>query len=479
MQYDTTRQHRSTTDQDPVPTRLARQSEGATGMTAQMRLAATLDGSPAMVAQRRLAATLSHRPLQRAEMPEDDDDPLQAKSAQRPAPVQRQQTDRTGLPDHLRAGMENLSGLAMNDVRVHYNSPEPRQLQALAFAQGSDIHVAPGQERHLPHEAWHVVQQRQGRVQPTLQAMGVAINDDEALESEADRMGAKAVQMMRDGELGPASGTNRSSAIQRRIYQRVSAGSVTQLIYLWDRSAEDADDAPHWVEEADPPQGYLISGRYNDGEHGDDAVYSRLGETDLFYGLNYDGEDHEEVMQGFLDAIMQTAQANEINVEEGNGFADAIRLYEAAGNVPLIYVDMMKALYSGSSGWDRYSAYLPEQEQGELGPALQVLNPDLPWANPVQDRAGYACQVAMIEAIRQGGSVRFLVDGMEDIRGIVARTSEWSGNVTSHELRFALGLLDQQITIGENETLTPQDGVNVFFYLNRQLVPAATVADMD
>ncbi|HAP61901.1 MAG TPA: hypothetical protein DCR93_21180, partial [Cytophagales bacterium] len=34
---------------------------------------------------------------------------------------------------------------------------------------GTDIHLAPGQQKHLPHEAWHVVQQKQGRVKPTLQ----------------------------------------------------------------------------------------------------------------------------------------------------------------------------------------------------------------------------------------------------------------------------------------------------------------------
>ena len=65
----------------------------------------------------------------------------------------------SGLPDRLKAGVETLSGLGMDDVRVHYNSPRPAQLQALAYTQGSDIHVGPGQERHLPHEAWHVVQQ--------------------------------------------------------------------------------------------------------------------------------------------------------------------------------------------------------------------------------------------------------------------------------------------------------------------------------
>lgn len=35
------------------------------------------------------------------------------------------------------------------------------------YSQGTDIHIGPGQEKHLPHEAWHVVQQKQGRVKPT------------------------------------------------------------------------------------------------------------------------------------------------------------------------------------------------------------------------------------------------------------------------------------------------------------------------
>ncbi|MEL6537070.1 MAG: DUF4157 domain-containing protein, partial [Bacteroidota bacterium] len=74
-----------------------------------------------------------------------------------------------GLPAKLQTGIESLSGLPMDDVRVHYNSPKPAQLQAHAYAQGTDIHLAKGQEKHLPHEAWHVVQQKQGRVKPTVQ----------------------------------------------------------------------------------------------------------------------------------------------------------------------------------------------------------------------------------------------------------------------------------------------------------------------
>ncbi|NEP48903.1 MAG: DUF4157 domain-containing protein [Moorea sp. SIO3C2] len=98
----------------------------------------------------------------------------------------------TGLPNRLKAGVENLSGMLMDDVQVYYNSSKPAQLNALAYTQGTDIHVGPGQERHLPHEAWHVVQQKQGRVQPTMQFQGMAVNDNSALEREADIRGKQA-----------------------------------------------------------------------------------------------------------------------------------------------------------------------------------------------------------------------------------------------------------------------------------------------
>jgi hypothetical protein len=108
-------------------------------------------------------------------------------------PIQRK--NNTGLPDNLKSGVENLSGYSMDDVKVHYNSDKPAQLQAHAYAQGNQIHIAPGQEKHLPHEAWHVVQQKQGRVKPTKQLKAkVNINDDEELEKEADVMGAKAMK---------------------------------------------------------------------------------------------------------------------------------------------------------------------------------------------------------------------------------------------------------------------------------------------
>jgi hypothetical protein len=101
-----------------------------------------------------------------------------------------------GLPPALKHGMQALSGFSMDQVRVHYHSSAPAQLQALAYAQGQDIYLGPGQESQLPHEAWHVVQQAQGRV-PALWQMkgGPSVNDDRGLEAEADRMGAQALTL--------------------------------------------------------------------------------------------------------------------------------------------------------------------------------------------------------------------------------------------------------------------------------------------
>ncbi len=118
---------------------------------------------------------------------------MQAHAEAKAVPVQRM-VNNTGLPDRLKTGIEQLSGYAMDDVKVHYNSLKPAQLQAHAYAQGTHIHLAPGQEKHLPNEAWHVVQQKQGRVKPTMQfKAGVNINDDKGLEKKADVMGVRAI----------------------------------------------------------------------------------------------------------------------------------------------------------------------------------------------------------------------------------------------------------------------------------------------
>jgi hypothetical protein len=148
----------------------------------------------------------------------EDEELLQGRFAGSEPPTQRQDVEdavenRTGMPDPLKAGLEQLSGIDLAGVRVHRNSAKPAQLNALAYTQGQHIHVGPGQERHIPHEGWHAVQQAQGRVTPTMHMKeGVPVNDDKGLEHEADVMGAKALQMRR----------SEKSAFEFSIHQRAT-----------------------------------------------------------------------------------------------------------------------------------------------------------------------------------------------------------------------------------------------------------------
>lgn len=102
--------------------------------------------------------------------------------------------DATGIPAYTKSLFESSSGFSFDDVRVHYNSDRPARLNALAYTQGSQVYIAPGQERHLNHELGHVVQQKQGRVHADKNIAGFPVNTSEALESEADNLGKTAIQ---------------------------------------------------------------------------------------------------------------------------------------------------------------------------------------------------------------------------------------------------------------------------------------------
>jgi len=182
-----------------------------------------VDNRPVALMQRKLLETANNSPQARktAQFKAMSDNYF----AKQKRPIQKKENP-TGLPDNLKSGMENISGYSLDDIKVHYNSDKPAQLQAHAYAQGNDIHIASGQEKYLPHETWHVIQQKQGRVSPTLQMKGqVNVNDDVALEKEADKMGAQASRFdTRDTTLTPANNSNtvQNKVIQREKYMRAT-----------------------------------------------------------------------------------------------------------------------------------------------------------------------------------------------------------------------------------------------------------------
>ncbi len=167
--------------------------------------------------------------------------------------------NQTGLPDGLKTGIEGLSGMSLDNVDVHYNSSQPARLNALAYAQGTDIHIGPGQERHLPHEAWHVVQQAQGRVTPTVQMKhGPRVNDDAGLEREADVMGGRALE-----NAGMYPGEGRGL---RPGPSQTSPGSTAQRVLMINKNKF--------------PANAINANKHNIREQSNDALRGRGIDTD-------------------------------------------------------------------------------------------------------------------------------------------------------------------------------------------------------
>ncbi|MES2938336.1 MAG: DUF4157 domain-containing protein [Pseudomonadota bacterium] len=197
-------QRQPAVDTTAVPGEAMAFADNRADAIAQRETAQAIARSPRSTAQRAVSAAVHASPRMAAQ-----------RQAQEQAPP-----NRTGLPDTLKSGVESLSGMSLDHVKVHYNSSQPAQLNALAYAQGSDIHLGPGQEQHLPHEAWHVVQQAQGRVAPTTQMKsGVPVNDDAGLEREADVMGSRAVQLYRVS-YRPAPVQRQAAAAADGVVQR-------------------------------------------------------------------------------------------------------------------------------------------------------------------------------------------------------------------------------------------------------------------
>ncbi|XYI01011.1 DUF4157 domain-containing protein [Sorangium sp. So ce1128] len=151
------------------------------------------------------------------------------------------------MPAAVQQRMENAFSADFSDVRVHAGSARATALGALAYTQGSDIHVAPGHwapetgrgQELLGHELAHVVQQREGRVRATAQMKGVALNDDPALEREADAMGARAAHR---GQPSHHGGEQALGAVARSPAQLpCAADRVTVQRAKRKRSDADAD----------------------------------------------------------------------------------------------------------------------------------------------------------------------------------------------------------------------------------------------
>ena len=160
----------------------------------------------------------------------------------------RQQPNLTGIPTQMKLDFEQRSGLSFDDVRVHYNSDKPAQIGALAYTQGPQVHIGPGQDRHLRHELGHVVQQKHGIVRPSGKLRGRQVNTNPQLEQQADSIldttyplsrlnshNSYETQDIYQFEFGNyyspyATNIENSMNLIFRLYRNITAADKTELI---------------------------------------------------------------------------------------------------------------------------------------------------------------------------------------------------------------------------------------------------------
>ncbi len=161
---------------------------------------------------------------------------LKADALPPPFPILPANSGGSPLSQEVQTKMETAFSADFSDVRIH-EGPAAISIGALAYTQGNHIQFAPGKydpssqsgQRLLGHELTHVVQQRAGRVQG-LQGAGATINVDQALEAEADTLGAKAAR----GEASPVRGANSSPGGQAKAVVQPKLGFEIEIAVLVD-----------------------------------------------------------------------------------------------------------------------------------------------------------------------------------------------------------------------------------------------------
>ncbi len=136
------------------------------------------------------------------------------------------------LPAPAREHFEQKLGHDLGDVRIHEDG-RAEQLGAHAFARGNDIHFRRGAfdpagstgQEELGHELAHVVQQRLGRVKPQPKR-GAPINDDPALEREADRWSAGGRPPRSSGNAARSTGGSSGGDVIQPLWYKLENGKV-------------------------------------------------------------------------------------------------------------------------------------------------------------------------------------------------------------------------------------------------------------
>ncbi len=238
--------------------------------------------------------------------------------------ITQKKKNMTGIPEYLKYIVEYYSGFLLDDVKVHYYSQKPLQLHACAYTQGTNIYIAPKKEIYLLHELIHVIQQKQGIVQPTMVQNGLLINNNPLLELEADMFYIRespptyrkidVIQCMFDSQIlakniKPPEGTEAHHIIPIQVIQ--------EALELWTFSLTEFDK--EWNGIALPSKQPTKNLPTHHGSHNNytDAVRKYIGRENmqkLVTDLNYARQTAQHFRNMIEDYIVEgVTRLNHIN----------------------------------------------------------------------------------------------------------------------------------------------------------------------
>jgi hypothetical protein len=177
------------------------------------------------------------------------------------------------------------------------------QKKAANSALSNNTQVVLGQERYVPHEAWHVVQQKQGRVKPMIQMAGIAANDSGDLETYANMMADRAFA----GRVGLAQGKINPRPLQLKPFHQVVQRSLDENGYTMpEDEREDLD-------------GFLTGNGFVMPFACTEANYAQL-QLEHAALLNLIGEDDQVEVDSNEGLAYQALvdHANDVNLVAGN-----------------------------------------------------------------------------------------------------------------------------------------------------------------
>ncbi len=265
----------------------------------------------------------------------------------------------SGEPDAIRSALERKSSVSLDDVRVHYNSPKPAEIGALAYARGTDVFMGPGQEKYLGHELTHVVQQKQGLVHSTGSIGGMPVNTSPALESAADHMQVSAAPAT---SASPALGGVVQGVFKDSRGKSLSEKDVDSMISMMEGSYDShmffSDDAlKRAAQNGDKIEKKNVSRLHKAYQKSRSSLRKRYKEM----MMSQEEYSPEDILGRELSSAQQNAAAKHFNPSD---LHDA----KVIGSVYASGTEYMRDyLHNARGSWDTTAGYLRTEEGFSLG----------------------------------------------------------------------------------------------------------------